>query len=157
MEGGRLIQTAASRALTKHVILSNILHWISLDDDKRWRADTPLDQCLQAKVNGAESFEEASDALGMAISGYWYGWGGVLLRCMLVSRPWYVEGVKALWRDPVGVLGYCAWSNSLVALFGKLEPARRNFHANLVEGGFFEIGAWDCGAVIHFTLSSPRN
>lgn len=153
MEEVRLVPMAAGRALTNHLILGNILHWISLDDNEKWRADTPLDPDLQINVDA----EAALKAQGVRLFGYWYGWGGVLLRCMLVSRLWYFEGIKVLWRDPVGVFGYCGWNNSLVALLGSIEPARRQFYADLVESGLVEIGAWSGGDsdLLH-TLEFPK-
>lgn len=62
----------------------------------------------------------------------WYGRHGALLRRNLVSKLWYYEAMRYLWK------AQSAWEYvqySLTNIFANIDPARRQFYAHFIESG----------------------
>lgn len=59
----------------------------------------------------------------------WIERNGVLVRCALVSKLWFYEATRTLWRrwdDKV------FWRPDFVENFAKMEPARRQLYADMI-------------------------
>jgi hypothetical protein len=59
----------------------------------------------------------------------WIERNGVLVRCALVSKLWFYEATRTLWRrwdDKV------FWRTDFVENFAKMEPARRQLYADMI-------------------------
>ena len=127
-------QTAAQRALATDEILSIILNWIKEDGD--WWLDDPNEDKYSddedeendmASAAGDDSVRIELERLGLRK--YVYGFEGVLLRCALVNRLWNAEAVPLLWSD----IDFWDYGMSMPLVFGRIDPLRRQYFANLAK------------------------
>jgi len=134
------------QALEMPEVLSTILTWIHLDDNSSYSYEIEYDP----------------DAPEDPVKHQWlYGYGtygrqGVLIRCGLVNKLWYIEVMPLLWSTPpLGSL----WSATLFKVFANIDPPRRQFYANFVKKAELEtldsndVAKWE---IVFDGLKFPR-
>lgn len=99
--------SAAHQVLTSPPLLERIFTWILEDQQGTW----PVPE-------EPKSPHQEEDPACITS-------GGVLLRCAQVCQQWHHEATRLLWRD---------WTNNytFTETFEKIEPARRQFYADLI-------------------------
>ncbi|KAF4920728.1 hypothetical protein CGCVW01_v006605 [Colletotrichum viniferum] len=147
------IITAAQRALSNHLILSEIFDYISMDWQGCWK-DRPAEALREnhGAVTGSTGSRGAEVCNGSNEklqdhdntddddddeedwSVHHYCRGGVLMRCMLVNK----FATPFLWRELTEMVSYPSYKTAIVAILTAIEPVRRQMYAKHVETGFNE-------------------
>lgn len=106
---------AAHKVLSSPLLLEQIFTWIYEDVYGSWpvpeRPQTPRDE------------DEEYDSIDYIER------GGVLARCALVSKQWFYEATRILWRDWEDKI---FWRPEFVETFTKMEPTRRQLYADMI-------------------------
>jgi hypothetical protein len=107
--------SAAHKVLSTPLLLERIFTWIYEDVYGSWpvpeRPQKPRDE--DEEYNSSDYIER----------------GGVLARCALVSKQWFYEATRILWRD---------WEDKIflrpkfVETFTKMEPTRPQLYADMI-------------------------
>ncbi|KAJ5822361.1 hypothetical protein N7447_004701 [Penicillium robsamsonii] len=109
--------SAIYRALKNPLILELILKWISRDEGW-WPDPERLRNLREENPHYSEDDHQ-----------HYFGAKGVLVRCAQVSRQWHYEAARVLWRE---WKQFEFWHYPFVTMFEKIEPARRQFYAELI-------------------------
>ncbi|KAJ0339884.1 hypothetical protein COL154_001345 [Colletotrichum chrysophilum] len=151
------IITAAQRALSNHLIISEIFDYISMDCQGCWK-DRPAEALREnhGAVTGStesrgvevcDGSDEKRQDHGNTDdddddeedwSVHHYCRGGVLMRCMLVNKLWFEFATPFLWKEPTEMVSYPSYKTAIVAILSAIEPVRRQMYAKHVEIGFNE-------------------
>ncbi|KAJ5371883.1 hypothetical protein N7517_003889 [Penicillium concentricum] len=110
--------SAIYRALNNPLILELILKWIFRDMKGSWPDPKRLRNLREE--NPAYSDDDWEHYIGAK---------GMLVRCAQVSRQWHYEAARILWHN-WSQMEY--WKCPFLTLFERIEPARRQFYAELI-------------------------
>lgn len=110
--------SATHRVLNNPLILELILIWISRDKRGSWPDPERLRNLREENPDYSDNDYQ-----------HYFNANGVLVRCAQVSRQWHYEAARLLWRNWSD--NYC-WYCPFVMVFEKIEPARRQFYAELI-------------------------
>ncbi|KAJ5633367.1 hypothetical protein N7490_009706 [Penicillium lividum] len=111
--------SASHQVLTSSSLLEQIFTWIYEDIDGWWAVP---------EVSEKNSPEEITDSTDEDSRPY-IERGGVLLCCALVSKQWFYEAARVLWRN---------WDDNrfygsvFTETFQRIEPIRRQLYANMI-------------------------
>ncbi|KAH8680728.1 hypothetical protein BX600DRAFT_491074 [Xylariales sp. PMI_506] len=128
--------STTERALLLPEILSLVFHWILQDkgfsqpvygDGPDPNREADLRSMLGLGPDDELALDDEDQEPELLYS---YGASGVLIRCGMVNSLWYSVAMPHAWKS-VGRFPISP-ENTMESIFGRIDPSRRQYHANLV-------------------------